>query len=85
VAGGWGRAAARERELAGWAGAREGAGRRWAERGGEVTSAGRERPRVWAGNRPSQGGKVSPFFINFLFPFSISISFISFPLEQLIN
>jgi hypothetical protein len=29
--------------------------------GGEVTSAGRGRPRVCAENRPSQGGKVSPF------------------------
>jgi hypothetical protein len=47
-----------------WAGAREVAGRRWAERGGEVASAGRERPRVWARNRPSQGGKVSFFISN---------------------
>jgi hypothetical protein len=37
-------------------------------------------PRVWAGNRTSQGErKVSPFF-----PISISI-FISFSFEQLIN
>jgi hypothetical protein len=39
AAGGWGRAAARERELAGRSGVREGAGQRWAERGG----GGRER------------------------------------------
>jgi hypothetical protein len=49
-------------------------------RGREIARAGRERPRVWAGNWPSQGRKG---FFFFLFSFSISISFISFP--QLIN
>jgi hypothetical protein len=41
----------------------------------EVGREGGGRPRVWAENRPSQGGKVSPFF-NFLFPFSISIFYL---------
>jgi hypothetical protein len=44
-------------------------------RGGEVASARGEWPRVWAGNRPSLGGrKVSPFlflFSNFYFYFYI--------------
>jgi hypothetical protein len=48
--------------------------------GTEIARAGRERPRVWAENWPSQGRKGF-----FFFSISISISFISFPLEQLIN
>ena len=49
----------------------------WSARGSrpEVGREGGGRPRVWAENRPSQGGKVSPFF-NFLFPFSISIFYL---------
>jgi hypothetical protein len=85
AASGWGRAAVRERELAGRAGAREGEGRRWAERGGGGRERG-EREAAGMGQESAQpGGKGFSFFINFLFPFSISISFISFPLQQLIN
>jgi hypothetical protein len=84
AADGWGRAAVRESEHAGRAVAREEAGRRWVERG-EVARAGRERPRVLAGNWPNQGKGFFFYFSQFLFSFPISISFISFPLEQLIN
>jgi hypothetical protein len=75
AAGGWGRATARERELAGQAGARAEAGRRWAEMGGEVTSAGREATGM--GRELAQpGGKVSPFifisYFHFLFLFLLS-------------
>jgi hypothetical protein len=63
AADGWGQAAVRESEHAGRAVAREEAGRRWAERG-EVERAGRERPRVWAGNWPSQGGKGFFFYFS---------------------
>jgi hypothetical protein len=51
AAGGWGRAAERESSRGGLARARKQA--RGGPRGGEVVSAGRERPRVWARNRPS--------------------------------
>jgi hypothetical protein len=65
------------------AGVREGAGRRWAERGG-----GRERGKrevAGMGRQSAQpGGNVSLFFY-FLFSFPISNSFISFLLYQLIN
>jgi hypothetical protein len=57
----------------------------WAGGGprGGVTSARREWPRVWAGNRPSQGGRKVSLF---LFPISIfHFYFISFSFEQLIN
>jgi hypothetical protein len=81
--GGWGRAAARERELAGQAGAREEAGRRWAERGGGRERG--EREATGMGRESAQPGGRFLLFFNFLFLFSISISFISFPLEQLIN
>ena len=49
-------------------------------RGGEVASAGRGRSRVWAGNRPSQGGMFLSFFISyfhFLFLFLLSPFFFS--------
>ena len=75
AAGGWGRAAAREKELAGRAGARERKQAGGGPRGGEVASAGRERLRVWAENRPSQGEGFSFFLISyfyFLFLFLLS-------------
>ena len=63
----------RERGSSRGALARAEAGRRWAERGGEVASAG-ERLRVWAGNRPSQRGGFSFFsYFHFLFLFLLSL------------
>jgi hypothetical protein len=44
-------------------------------RGGEVASARGEWPRVWAGNRPSQGEKGFSFFqflFLFLYPFLLN-------------
>jgi hypothetical protein len=81
LAGGVGRQRERRARGAGWRarGSRPEVGRE----GRELARAGRERPRVWARNWPSQGEGFSLFY--FLFSFSISISFISFLLEQLIN
>jgi hypothetical protein len=59
------------------AGARKGAGRRWAERGGRSRARGERGRGCGPGIGPARG-KVSPFL------FQISI-FISFPFEQLIN
>jgi hypothetical protein len=69
AAGGWGRAVARERErvLAGRAGARTEAGRRWAERGGDVASTRREATGM--GRDSAQPG--GRFLLLFLFLVSI--------------
>jgi hypothetical protein len=67
AAGGWGRLVSESERArgAGWRaqGSRPEVGRE----GGKVTSAGRERPRVWAGNRPSEGEGFSFFISNFYF------------------
>jgi hypothetical protein len=63
----------RESSRGGLARARKQAG--GGPRGGEVASAGRERPRVWAGNRSNQGGRFLLFLISyfhFLFLFLLS-------------
>jgi hypothetical protein len=64
----------REREIARRAGVREGAGRRWAERGGGGRERG-EREAMGMGRESAQPGER----------FLLFYSFISFPLEQLIN
>jgi hypothetical protein len=72
ASGEWGRLVSR-------GGRARGVGRRWAEWGRSREREGVGWPRVWAGNRPSQGERKVSFF-----PISISI-FISFSFEQLIN
>jgi hypothetical protein len=67
AAGGWGR-------LVSGSDRARGVGRRWAE-GGEVASARREWPRVWAGNRPSQGGERFIFFSISIFHFYFYLLF----------
>jgi hypothetical protein len=65
------------------AGAREGAGRRWAERGGGEGRERGEREAAGVGQESAQrGGRFLLFYFKFLFSISI---FISFPFEQLIN
>jgi hypothetical protein len=68
AAGRWGRLVS-ESEHARGAGLRaRGSRPELGREGGEVASAGRERPWVWAENRPSQGGRFL-FFSNFYFLF----------------
>jgi hypothetical protein len=69
----------RERESVGRAGARAGAGRKWAE-GRESRARGGEAAAAWAGFSPARGEGFS-FSFYFLIPLSI---FISFSSEQLI-
>jgi hypothetical protein len=77
AAGGWGRAAAREcARGAGWRA--RGSRLEVDQEGRGVTSAGRERLWVWAGNWPSQGGRFLFFLIHFLIlflPFFLLLSF----------
>jgi hypothetical protein len=78
-ADGWGRFV-KERESAGRAGARTGAGRKWAEGRESRARGGGKAVAAWAGFSPARG---EGFFFSFYFLIPLSI-FISFSFEQLI-